>query len=623
VALKDTVTVTLQVALDSDPSDETPTWTTIASNTTTKLRSWQIKRGRNDTLDTFQAGTASFVLDNRDRRFDPLIAGGPYYGKLKPGKRVRLVVRYGGVDYTRFDGYVDGWPQTYPSPTVKDALVELRATDGFKRLARLRLSSVWRQEVLADAPEAWWRLGESSGTTASDSSGNAHHGTYEGGATFNSRAGLVAYDDDNAIGFDGVDDGVAVPAFPMPSSFTIEAWMQIPSGLSDVQRPLLWFKSSTGGNKSLTVDFTVNDPAFGFRFLVSGGGSGAFQYLDRLADDGSPHHFVLAYDAATGEARITFDGVASGGVAVAVAGIALGTGNLYIGLRPEFDSTPGLIVDEVAIYGSVLATDRIAAHYAAATAPWEGDTPGDRAGKVLDEIGWPAADRDLAVGSASLVAADLSGDPLSHMQDVATSEGGRLFVSRDGKFTLVGRSEFWTESVYTTSQATFSDDGAGLPYTGFGWDYSDSKVRNDVRINPQNGSTQTAADAASQDEYGLLGYSQGSLETSPAKVQSQANWLLQRHKDAAFEVDHIDIDPLRAPSTVLPVVLAAELGYRYTVKRTPQGVGSAISEEVHLEGTSESGDSNSYRFTWQLSRAEPAVFIIGTSTIGGSARIAY
>jgi hypothetical protein len=627
--LKDLITVTLQVALDSDPRDDPPIWTTVASNTARKLRSWRVDRGRNSTLDTVSAASATFVLDNRDRLFDPLYSAGAYYGKLKPGKRVRLVARYGGVDYTRFDGFVDGWPQTYPSPSVKDALVQLKATDGFKRASRNQLPSVYRQEVLADSPIAWYRLGESSGTAAFDASGNGNHGTYEGGATFGSAAGLIAFDPDTAIGFDGVDDVINIPAAGCAagSAFTVTAWVLM-NEVTTANDQVIWEQQGAGGQSyTLAVSGTAGDVGTVFWQSVTGTTFDLAVSTGVRVDDGKPH-FIAATQSAANALWLRIDDVVVAGdfttadaTTPSGATIGYGYGN-NLGIIAGTGRFAGTI-DELAVYNSELAAGRLTAQYEAATAPWNGDTPGDRFDKVLDLAAWPASDRDIATGSASLAPADLQGDALTHLQDVALSEGGRFFVSRDGKMTLVGRADLWTDTVYTTSQAAFADDGTGLPYTGFGWDYSDAKVRNEIHINPQAGSEQIAFDTASQDAYGPLSYQQTSLEGDVAKVLSQANWLLQRHKDAALEIDRLDIDPLRSPGSVFPVVLGAELGYRYTIKRTPQGVGSAISQEVHLEGTSESGDSNGYRFSWELSRAEPAVFIVGTSTVGGSARIGY
>ena len=48
-------------------------------------------------------------------------------------------------------------------------------------------------EVLADSPLGYWRLGETSGTTLSDSSGNTRHGAYYG-APYLGRDSLLTSD---------------------------------------------------------------------------------------------------------------------------------------------------------------------------------------------------------------------------------------------------------------------------------------------------------------------------------------------------------------------------------------------------------------------------------------------
>jgi hypothetical protein len=62
---------------------------------TSYVLEFEINRGFPGELDTVaDAGTATIVLDNRDRRFDPSYAAGPYFGNLKPGKQVRIRVTY-------------------------------------------------------------------------------------------------------------------------------------------------------------------------------------------------------------------------------------------------------------------------------------------------------------------------------------------------------------------------------------------------------------------------------------------------------------------------------------------------------------------------------------------------
>ena len=89
-------TLRAQVAFDSDPLDEVPSWTTIHEGTTTqRATAVQVRTGRSFELDPFQPGTMSLRLDNSDRRFDPLHASGPYFGKLLPRKRTRLQADWG------------------------------------------------------------------------------------------------------------------------------------------------------------------------------------------------------------------------------------------------------------------------------------------------------------------------------------------------------------------------------------------------------------------------------------------------------------------------------------------------------------------------------------------------
>jgi hypothetical protein len=87
-------------------------------------------------------------------------------------------------------------------------------------------------------------------------------------------------------------------------------------------------------------------------------------YSSTVVDDGSFHHLVGIYDAATGFASLYVDGVAEdsfsvgGAVCVlpspALLGLAAGDGALS-----DFNG----VLDEVAVYGSALPAPRVAAHF--------------------------------------------------------------------------------------------------------------------------------------------------------------------------------------------------------------------------------------------------------------------
>lgn len=593
-------TFAFEIAFTTAPG-ATPSWTAVTSY----VRGFSVQRGRTSEFDQFPAGSATLILSNADRRFDPEYSAGPYYGDLLPRRRLRIRATYNAVTYDVFHGYIDGWPQAYDPPN--DATVTVRATDAFKMLANTIVPSVWSQTKRAESPRVWYRLGEDSGTAALDSSGNGRHATYEGGATFNTRAGLVNGDSDGAIGFDGIDDKMVLPASAVPggltslsaASYTLEFWA---TGDAPAAEAVLVQSEGGTGRTYVYVDTSG-------RIGISSEGYGHYR-TSVACFDGTRHHVSLGAD--NGLASVfCVDGVDR------TETVSAGTLGVVNATPWTVEPATPCVIDELLIYDSVRSAVAAAAAYSAGSSPWDGDTPKARIDRVLDHIDWPAADRDLDTGSAELMPAALEVGALEHIQAVETTEGGRLFISRDGKVTLIGRAEFWSASAYRTSNATFADDGVGLPYravAGEMFTLDDERIVNEARVRPAGGSEQVASDAASQTEYLLRSTSERTLEARLAAVKGRAEYLVAKSKDPSTRVPSITIKPESAPADLYPVVLGAELGYRYTVKRSPQGVGTAISKDVHLEAVSIAGSPGDVTFTWQLSPGEQSFWVWGTST---------
>ena len=107
---------------------------TLGGNTfadiTSSLISASINRGKNRDLDRYSAGAASIILNNEDRKFDPLYSGGPLYNQLVPRREIRIT-----TDGERiFTGTVDDYNLDYiPRPRSK---AEIVASDDLSVLAR-------------------------------------------------------------------------------------------------------------------------------------------------------------------------------------------------------------------------------------------------------------------------------------------------------------------------------------------------------------------------------------------------------------------------------------------------------------------------------------------------------
>jgi hypothetical protein len=151
-------TIKVEIAFTTKPT-ESPAWADVSSY----VRAVETNRGRNMELDTVEAGTATVVLDNRDRRFDQTNSAGPYYGYLVPMRRLRVSAVWEGITYPIFTGYVERWPLSYQG---LDAIVEVPVTDGFKVLNLARLNTSYAQEksgarVARVLNDAGWTAGQS------------------------------------------------------------------------------------------------------------------------------------------------------------------------------------------------------------------------------------------------------------------------------------------------------------------------------------------------------------------------------------------------------------------------------------------------------------------------------
>lgn len=103
------------------------------------IRSWSIRRGStrpNDGVRRYDPGTATVVLNDGDRDFDPDNLAGPYVAggvtQLVPMRRMRIIAEWSDAAYTLFTGFVDDWVPDYQDNFW--TYTTLTATDGTKVL---------------------------------------------------------------------------------------------------------------------------------------------------------------------------------------------------------------------------------------------------------------------------------------------------------------------------------------------------------------------------------------------------------------------------------------------------------------------------------------------------------
>lgn len=94
-------------------------------------------RGRERDLDEYSTGTATIVLNDTTRRFDPSYGSSPYYGMLTPGRRVQI----GWMGVPIFRGYIDDLSNTYEAGN-RMSRVTIECVDGLAILANQELDEI-------------------------------------------------------------------------------------------------------------------------------------------------------------------------------------------------------------------------------------------------------------------------------------------------------------------------------------------------------------------------------------------------------------------------------------------------------------------------------------------------
>ena len=92
------------------------------------VRSVRIDRGRERFLDEMMVGVAQVSANNYTRVWDPTYTAGPYFGNIRPGKRVTFATN--GI--TIFDGLIDDL--NYQYPIEGDSTAEFDVADGLASL---------------------------------------------------------------------------------------------------------------------------------------------------------------------------------------------------------------------------------------------------------------------------------------------------------------------------------------------------------------------------------------------------------------------------------------------------------------------------------------------------------
>lgn len=641
-ALFDDITATVEIGFSTTSGANTVpfgglladiVWTDV----TAYVRGLSFQRGRSTELEQFQTGSASVVLSNADRRFDPLYASSPYAGALTPLRPIRIKLTHiDGTSTTQttpvFFGYIDGWPQTYE--TYGDATVTVNASDMFKVLNNLVLPSVWEDKIESEDPLVWLRFNDGRSSRVSDLGGYAAQWTWSDTSsetlspvTNTSVAGLIAGDSNQAGQFtEGVELRTNLFDYPLTGFLgdgSIEFWFQSSQGDSESYGlvNLGYGKYGVWGRMQTYLGYGVVQFCIGDN--QAGGDTFDVWTSSVLVNDGKPHHVVATIGLTN--AGLWVDGVK-----------ATRTASNQPAYTPFFDFSQGVIggltryeetagylctknfvgtIDEFLIWDGALTNAQITNHYEIGSGTFkDGERSDLRAGRILDLVDWPTDGRNFGTGLSTMAPIITGGKTaLAALQEVEAAEQGMMFAGADGRVEFITRQNFNT----ATTAATFGDSTGELGYQDIVIEQSDADIANQVTVSRANGASYTKTDTTSQASYWTRTREVTDLIVDTDLFAEQlAIDLLRRYKDPQTRIRRLSGTIRGRNATDRQTLLDVGIGDRVTVKRRPQGVGSAISQNLQIQSISGEIGTDNMVLGFDLGPQPTQGFVLDSSTLG-------
>jgi RHS repeat-associated protein len=336
----------------------------------------------------------------------------------------------------------------------------------------------------ASSPTGYWRLGESSGTSAADASGGGHPGTYTGTPTLGV-SGALAGDGNTGVTFNGSTQYVAGGDLSVEegSTFTIEAWAKTTASTTGM---MIAGEGNTAAMSNafagLQTDATSGSHV---RFLVVDD-SGTTSSITGSAtiNDGAWHHIVGVRNGSS--FKVYIDGKLDTSGTRTPGTVTLNTSSIGARKRNGVTGYFAGSVDEVALYTSVLTANQINAHYQtganlpAVVATYNYNGEGLRSNKTVAGIAtlfsWSTATdlpQMLSDGTTSYIYGP-SGTPLEQVTGTSfayyySDQQGTTRALTNGAGDLIG--SFSTDPYGNASGTT----GLGATPLRFNGQYADSE----------------------------------------------------------------------------------------------------------------------------------------------------
>lgn len=223
------------------------------------------------------------------------------------------------------------------------------------------------------SPLGYWRLGESSGGTASDRAGS-YNGAYTGGVNLG-EPGALSGDSDTAVDFDGFDDVIEIgPSADLllTGNLSVSLWFNadtFPTGASSEPLFTLTADAATSGTAKL-AELAIDkngDLVYTHEYGDQGSNDETHTFATANLSPDTWYNIALIRDSSAKDVYLYKDNSLLDTYSYTEQPEGYTEATLYIGgyLGSSFDGS----MDEFAVFSSILTSQDVADIYNAATVP--------------------------------------------------------------------------------------------------------------------------------------------------------------------------------------------------------------------------------------------------------------
>ena len=592
------------IAFDDGPYVASPTWTDVTSY----VRQINIQRGRTDELSDFESGNATVVLDNRSRIFDPFYTAGTYYGKLLPRRQIKIEAYKPTDPYPVFRGFVEGWPVTITDAGF-DATVTVQCFDALGLLADEELpDDISSNYILSLSPRHYWPLDDPIDPETYTTAQLKDLGS--------SPKPLVPFGTFRTANGPGLAPALPNTCLQVSETEFEPAWTFDGSAMAaTVSTAVGWYIQGTGTNfvilqYSLShqveyiYDVTLDKSTVNIYDGTTQRSYSATTYLDANI----AHHVAIVVNSNATLQTLYIDGQA-------VTTTLTSTAFAVSGIIEDLQTGAGR-KQQLAIFTTQLTSTEVKTIYRLGRSLLT-ETSNARFNRLIGYTPFPASltSTPSAAYSATVAEIGAGGPPVTEeLQILTDSEGGNLYVSKEGILTFTSRMAIF-EGLSLTSNETFG--GANISIgTEINYRLDANNLRNTLAVGYSGDGSIEVSNAASITAYGTAGGSWNTQLSTVEDAQSLGNLLVGFSATPAVVIDPIEVN-VAANDDDWNRVLSLELLNRITLNIV-QKVGSTLTFSQILQSITHTITPSQWSTTINGSVRFTNPFVIGTSLIGGT-----